>query len=102
MHRASVGRRAPANGLDRPSSHAVTHGILTKSTSPTSARSPRRRIDDVEIDGSRRRHAEAREHVGKLFIHRRAQVTGDSVQIPPQRIEFVSFPHQEPTVQCIL
>ena len=30
------------------------------------------------------------------------QVTGDSVQIPPQRIEFVSFPRQEPTVQCLL
>ncbi|BFG79771.1 hypothetical protein PTKU46_78050 [Paraburkholderia terrae] len=40
MHRASVGRRAPANGHDRPSSHAVRHGILTKSTSPTFARSP--------------------------------------------------------------
>jgi hypothetical protein len=39
MHRASVGRRAPANGHDRPGSHAVRHGILTKSTSPTFARS---------------------------------------------------------------
>jgi hypothetical protein len=39
MHRASVGRRAPANGLDRPSSHTVRHGILTKYTSPTFARS---------------------------------------------------------------
>jgi hypothetical protein len=30
------------------------------------------------------------------------EVTGDGVQIPPQRFEFVSLPRQEPTVQCLL
>ena len=39
MHRASVGRQAPASGQDGPCSHAVSHAILTKSTSPTFARS---------------------------------------------------------------
>lgn len=33
----------------------------------------------MEIDGSRRRHAEAREHIGKLFIYRRALKGGGTL-----------------------
>jgi len=38
----------------------------------------------VEIDGSRRSHAEAREHVGKLFIHRRALKGGGTIRLDRQ------------------
>ena len=48
MHRANVGRRAPANGQNRQCSHAVSQRRLAKCTSPTFARSHWKRVEGRE------------------------------------------------------